>query len=175
MVKLEKVSKSGRLEPMKYVEQARKILHEVIYATIATVDHEGSPWNTPVFAAVDDRLTVYWCSSPVSQHSQNILANGHAFLVVYNSTVAEGKGVGVYIEAEASQVDDPAEILHALEYLTQRRGKPLAGPDHFAGDGPQRIYKAVPRRVWVNDAEQDAQGNFIRDYRVEIEVKESGD
>lgn len=31
--------------------------------------------------------------------------------------------------------------------------------------------EATPLRAWINDADQDADGDFIKDYRVELELK----
>jgi hypothetical protein len=36
--------------------------------------------------------------------------------------------------------------------------------------GPQRIYKAKPLQLWTNDAHQDADGDFVEDFRIEIDI-----
>ncbi len=40
-------------------ETARAILAQIEYITLATVDAEGVPWNTPVYAAFDDAFRCY--------------------------------------------------------------------------------------------------------------------
>ena len=39
----------------------------------------------------------------------------------------------------------------------------------FLGDEVRRIYKAVPKSMWMNDAEMH-DGVFIRDYKVELDL-----
>jgi nitroimidazol reductase NimA-like FMN-containing flavoprotein (pyridoxamine 5'-phosphate oxidase superfamily) len=147
---------------------ARKILQEIHYATVATVDNNGEPWNTPVFCAPEG-YTLYWSSHPSSVHSKNIANNNKAFIVIYNSKAGEGEGTGLYIEASVSMLENEEEISHGLDLLGDRRGKPFSHPEKFIGDGPQRIYRATPLRLWTNDANQDSDGDFIEDFRIEIE------
>jgi Pyridoxamine 5'-phosphate oxidase len=68
-----------------------------IYITIATADSNGQPWNTPLYAAYDEHYNFYWASWTESVHSRNIRQNPAVFLVVYDSTVPEGTGEGIYI------------------------------------------------------------------------------
>ena len=68
----------------------------------------------------------------------------------------------------AEMVVDKKEIVLALELLGKRRGKPFTHPEKFSGNGAQRIYRATPKRWWVNDADQDDDGDFIRDFRIEV-------
>lgn len=154
---------------MKYDElpqKARQILDKITYVTLATVNTEGSPWNSPVYYAADQELNIYWSSHPESVHSQNIMRRGQVFAVVFDSTSQDGEGI--YMEAQAKVVEDRAEISEALALLGRRRGKPFNRIDKFMSPGPQRIFKAVPQRLWMNDADQDEEGDFIRDFRIEL-------
>lgn len=148
---------------------AQRILDEIPYATIATVNDAGEPWNTPVFCA-HDGFTIYWSSHPDSVHSKNIAANGRAFLAIYNSKAGEGEGLGVYIQAKVHVVDDEQEIRRVLDLLGTRRGKPFLHVEKFMNNGLQRIYVAEPLEAWTNGAERDEDGDFIRDYRIKIDV-----
>lgn len=147
---------------------AQQLLQATRYATIATADKSGKPWNTPVFCAYDEHGCIYWSSHPDSVHSQNIAANPQVCIVIFNSNAAEGEGLGLYIDATVEMVSDGEQIAAALTLLGNRRGKPFEHPEKFVGSGPQRIYKATPQKMWTNDADQDADGDFIRDYREEI-------
>lgn len=149
------------------IQTAKSILKEIAYATIATASSDGEPWNTPVFCAFDG-FNVYWSSHPDSVHSKNIAANGKVFISIYNSKAKEGEGLGVYIKAKASALDDMSDIKHGLDLLGERRGKPFLHIEKFLSDGPQRVYKATPIQIWTNDADQDKDGDFIKDFRVEI-------
>jgi len=147
---------------------AQKILREIQYATIATVCADGAPWNTPVFCACDEAGQIYWSSRPDAVHSRNLQRDPRAFIVIYNSKAGEGEGVGLYLDAKVEMIEDPAEIKTALKLLGNRRGKPFKYPAKFIGEGPQRIYRATAHKAWTNGADLDQDGDFIRDYRVEL-------
>lgn len=147
---------------------AREIIEQILYITIATAGEDGKPWNTPVYAAYDEKYTFYWSSSPEAQHSKNITRSGNAFMMIYDSTQAEGTGLGVYIQAHASEVHEESEIIHALKYCYGRKHKSPKSVADFVGPSPRRIYKAVPQRVWVNTYEKV--DDYPIDKRVEIKL-----
>ena len=154
-----------------YENRAKEIVREIIYVTIASVSSKGDPWNTPVYSAYDNDANFYWGSSPLAQHSRNIDHNGKVFLAIYDSTVPEGCGEGVYIEATAAALDNPVEIARAKRIIGMRVGKKLgAETDRLLDAGIQRIYRATPKRVWMNGFENDENGCYLRDIRVEIPV-----
>ena len=148
-------------------KRAVEILHKIRYAAIATVSKEGKPWNSPVAHEYDNQLNVYWFSDKQNQHSQNVRENEDVFIVIYDSTVPEGDGEAVYIEAKAIELSDPEEVLRARRI---KKGADYEGkPNDFLGEAVRRVYKAVPQRVWMNDAEVN-DGVFIRDYRVDVSL-----
>jgi len=149
-----------------YIERASSILKHIQYVTLASVTSDFKPWNSPVRAVFDDRLNCYWFSDKSGQHSQNVRDNGSVFLVIYDSTVPEGQGAGVYIEASAVELSDRAEIMKA-RHLKHENASDDA--DRFFGTAVRRVYKAVPGRVWTNDAQWE-NGVFVRDYRVELSM-----
>ncbi len=155
---------------------AARLLRAVPYATLATADSAGAPWNSPVYAAFAPDGSLFWSSHPQAQHSRNIAARGKAFIVVYDARAREGQGAGLYkglyIDAQVSALSDESEISSALQLLGARRGRPFLYPAKFQGDGPQRIYKATPLFLWTNDADRDNDGDFIRDFRIEIPLDE---
>lgn len=150
-----------------YNRRAAAIIEQIRYATLATVRSDGHPWNSPVAAIHDGQLNIYWISDKEGQHSCNIRANGHVFIVIYDSTVPEGQGEGVYIQAKAQELTDPEEIRQVRQL---KKGPEHDDPAPFMdGGGVRRVYKATPEKLWMNDAEiQD--GVFIRDYRVELSL-----
>ena len=155
----------------QHQNRAREIVQRILYVTIATASAEGQPSNSPVYSAYDNHANFYWASSPKAQHSRNIDDNGKAFLVIYDSTVPEGRGEGVYVEATAAALSDPAEIAEAMRNLARRAGKQY-GPetDRLLEARLQCVYRATPQRLWVNGFESDEQGSYIRDIRIELPV-----
>lgn len=151
------------------VQLAKEILQNTIYAAVATSSQDGQPWNSPVFVVYDDKLNFYWASATKSHHSQHIAENPRVYLVVFNSTAPWGAGEGVFIQASAIEVSDPAEITHACQLRYQRVSKANQPPSDFTGALPRRIYRATPERIWVN-ADATQKGYFV-DTRKEIDIE----
>lgn len=149
------------------LKKGKEIIEKIIYITIATVSKEGHPWVSPVYSAYDENYNFFWVSARESRHSQNILASGEVAIVIYNSTVPEGTGEGVYMEAVAKELEDEAEIARAIAYLYDRKNKPHRKAAEFMGSGPRRVYKAVPQKVWFKGS---AKVGESYDARVEIKL-----
>ncbi len=156
------------LDTKNFTEQAKKILQDILYLTLATCDKQNQPWNSPVYSAFDEKYNFYWVSWADNQHSKNIRENPNVFGVVYDSTVPEGTGVGVYMQGKAYQlgIADIVEMAHACLLMYKRKSKKPRSAEEFLGLFPRRIYKFVPEKIWVNGG-SDIQGNYI-DERVEI-------
>ncbi|MEK7517160.1 MAG: pyridoxamine 5'-phosphate oxidase family protein [Patescibacteria group bacterium] len=153
-------------------KKARKIIEKILYITIATSSKGGAPWNSPVYSAFDEDYNFFWASWKENQHSKNIRENNQVFIVIYDATVPEGTGEGVYIQAKAYELDNEREIKHALSYLDGRVSKkkdPKTRVAEFQGNKPRRVYKAVPEKVWIN-GEGDISGDYI-DIRMEVKLK----
>lgn len=148
-----------------YNQIAKDILKSIKYASVATVTPERKAWNTPVAHDIDESYNIYWYSDKENQHSINIRNNPHVFIAIYDSTAPEGEGEGVYIEALVEELTDEQEINKALQINPENTERAT----EFLGDNIRRCYKAIPQRMWVNDAEEN-NGRFIRDYRVAIDI-----
>lgn len=154
-----------------YTNKIVEIIDKIHYATLATVSPGGDPFNAPVFTAYDDDLVFYWSSSVGSQHSLNIAENGKVYMAIYDSTVAQGTGWGVYVQATARQVTRPEEVELVMKLLGDRRGKAFDKPVTDMIEGDHRVFKATPTAIWINDAEQDDNGEFVKDYRVKVSIE----
>lgn len=142
-------------------ERIKEIISEREYITIATVDGDGQPWNSPVYSAFDDKYIFYWGSHKDAQHSKNIAQNNKVFLVIYDSTVTPGKGEGVYIKAIALPIADVKEKDKAHSLIQERRDPiPYWRRDEFDGETPLALYKAVPVEIWTNDSDRK-DGHYI--------------
>lgn len=151
---------------MNYEDKAKNILSKIRYATIGTVTPDGKPWNSPVAHEIDSIYNIYWFSDKENQHSINVRENPHAFIVIYDSTAPEGEGEGVYIEADVQELNDADEI---NRIRNAKKQAVVDDANEFLGNAVRRCYKATPKRMWMNDAEEK-DGKFIRDYRVEIHL-----
>lgn len=153
---------------MDNTAKAKSIISKILYITIATATKSGTPWNSPVYSAYDDNYNFYWASDQNGQHSKNIRENSKIFIVIYDSTVPEGTGEGVYIQANAYELTDTDEIIRALKCLDKRVSKKPHSSDQFLGKMPRRVYKAVPEKFWLN-GDGEINGNYI-DIRHEVKL-----
>ncbi len=135
---------------MNPLERAKEIISVSSYVVLATVSDKGEPWNAPVFYASDESLNFYWGSYKGAQHSQNIENNGLVYIVIFNSTAKPGSGEGVYIRAVAQEVKDESEIRKAHKLLWGKHVVPYWKIEQFFGNTPIRMYKAVPKKIWMN-------------------------
>jgi len=92
---------------MSLEQEARKIIEENMYCSLGTASRSGLPWVSPVWFAYDKDYTFFWYSRKDAVHSMNILENKNTAIVLFNSTVAEGQGNGVYLETLDTLCQDP--------------------------------------------------------------------
>lgn len=146
---------------MRLNQEAEAILNSIQYVTVATVDADGTPWNTPVAAYhFDSDYVLYWASWQGNQHSKNIRANGRAFVVVYDSTPFDNQPhAGVYMQGVASELTQEDDVMKAALVFGDDAYNPSDGMQYL-GDHPRRIYKFVPAKVWINSG-GDINGEFI--------------
>lgn len=152
----------------RLISDAKDIIKKIHYITLATVTPDGIPWSTPVFSAFDTQYNFYWRSAKNAVHSLNINANGKVFISICDTTTPWGIGNGVYIQANASELVDKNDIQHALTILDKRSPKTSGIVAAFMNDSQRRIYKAVPKKVWIN-IDEGINGHFI-DKRLEIQL-----
>lgn len=156
------------------LSRIQHLLKTVHHVPIATVGNDGAPHNTPVFMAFDLNLTAYWASNPRTQHSQNIMTNDQVYMVVFDSVT--GQGGGLYIQAMAQPlIANDADFTQAYEALSELKeyiGQVIGPKEMYLRKGPQRLYRAVPTKLWLNVSTKDATGVVVYDERVEIPLQE---
>ncbi|MDB5178787.1 MAG: pyridoxamine 5-phosphate oxidase family protein [Patescibacteria group bacterium] len=150
-------------------DKAAYIIRRTLYAAVATSTVAGEPWNSPVYVVYDDRLIFYWASSRSSQHSLNISTNARVFLAIYDSSTPWGEGEGVFIQAEAAEVNDSTEVARACGLREARAVGATQPAEDFGGGHLRRIYKATPKKIWVNQG-RTVNGAFV-DERIEISIR----
>lgn len=155
-------------EEITTMQQVKALLHTVRFASMATVNEDGSPHNTPLLFIPDPAFRhFFWGSHPESLHSQNVLRTGQVFVVIYDSS----KGGGIYMRADTGHPLDGIELDEALAVhnaLRKRLGKDVLERKYYAGGSPQRMWSARITNIWVNGAERRGDGHLTRDFRKEI-------
>lgn len=144
-----------------------EILERIRYCTVSTVDEKGQPWAAPVWYAFDDMLNIYWWSPTTSQHSKNISNNNKVYITVFDSTLPEGSGIGVYMRGSAGPVEFK-NLDAAMELYNASTKVFKMSTENCSGSASTRMYKATPSELWMND-ESNANG-FYEDVRTQIEL-----
>lgn len=151
------------------IERICELIGYIPHVVIATVNEDGTPHNTPVFGTFDDKLHFFWSSSPESQHSKNILRDGHVFIILFDS---QGGNGGLYMSGTAAQLDSETHLTYGYDLLCaakKRLGAPMGAKETYhVDDGPQRLYRAEPVKLWTSHSQKDATGAIIFDERIEI-------
>jgi uncharacterized protein YhbP (UPF0306 family) len=131
-------------------DKSNEILTKIRYATISTIDEAGKPWAAPVWYVFDEDYNIYWWSPTEAQHSRNISANPTVYVTIFDSTLPEGEGVGLYLRASAGEVSE-AELNDAIERYNNSTKIFKLSRENCMGSAPTRIYKAVTKEGWTND------------------------
>jgi nitroimidazol reductase NimA-like FMN-containing flavoprotein (pyridoxamine 5'-phosphate oxidase superfamily) len=130
---------------------AKRIIDRNVYMTLATADAEGRPWASPVWFAHEDYARFVWVSKPEARHSRNLAARPQVGIVIFDSTVGQGEAEGVYVEAEATQLEG-AEEERGIDAFN-RRSESLGWPSWTVEDvhppAQLRLYRATASTLFV--------------------------
>ena len=123
---------------------ARGIIDANQYMTLATADGDGRPWATPVWFAHQGYTDLYWVSRPEARHSRNLAVRPEVGIVIVDSTVPEGEGQAVYVEALARELDgaDRDEGIAVVSRRSEALGAARWGVADVSGPAPLRLYRA---------------------------------
>ena len=147
------------------IKNVGEILATVRYVNVSTVDEKGQPWSAPVWYVFDQELNIYWWSSVHSQHSKNISQNSAVYLTIFDSTLPEGDGLGVYMRAKADEVP-MRDLEKAMRLFNASTAAFKLDHLNCTAAAPTRMYKATPEQIWMNDGE--TKNGFYQDFRTEI-------
>jgi hypothetical protein len=155
----------------KQIARAKQLLATLSHASMATVNVDGSPHNTPYLFMRDDALQhLFWGSHPKSEHSKNVARTGQIFVALYDG---KERG-GLYIKADHARITRGEEFIRALAAHNEVRKKagkePL--PREYYDAGEQEMYAADIQEMWVNTEDYGADGHITRDIRVRVTAKD---
>jgi uncharacterized protein YhbP (UPF0306 family) len=124
---------------------AREIIDANLYMTLATADHEGRPWASPVYYAVAGYREFIWVSDPGATHSRNLAVRPELTIVIFDSTQPIDTGRGVYMTAVAEQVAE-ADVDRALQVFSERsvrHGGEVWTRENLEPNAVFRLYRAT--------------------------------
>jgi nitroimidazol reductase NimA-like FMN-containing flavoprotein (pyridoxamine 5'-phosphate oxidase superfamily) len=131
-------------------EIAKYIIENNDLMTVATANQDGKPWVSPVGFSMDEDHNLYWTSHKDAIHSQNVRQRPEVAIVVVGKN-PEGNPDGVYFDATAKELNDPAELETAIKIVDGRNKESkyvIGSAENVIGDATWRIYKATPKQAW---------------------------
>jgi hypothetical protein len=133
---------------------ARAIIEANRYMVLGTADEAGVPWVTPVWYAQSEYRRFVWVSSPDRRHSRNVTARPEVSIVVFDSQVAVGSALAVYMSARAEELSG-AELKHDVAFFDaagQAQGLTRRWVvEDVRAPAPYRLYRATVSQHWVLD------------------------
>lgn len=132
------------------------------HMTVATADTSGKPWSSHVFFVPDHEFNLYWVSFIGAVHSANIRTRPQVAITLLGGP-PDHEGNGVYIDAEACELNDESEAERAIQVLHRRQQKSkfmVNSPVDVLGNAAWRVYKAVLKEVYKR-SEDTVNGQYI--------------
>jgi nitroimidazol reductase NimA-like FMN-containing flavoprotein (pyridoxamine 5'-phosphate oxidase superfamily) len=130
---------------------ARQIIDDNRYLTLATADSAGNPWASPVWYAHADYTSFLWVSQPQARHSRNLAARAAVSVVIFDSTVPERQAQAVYLQAMVGELRG-AERDHAIKIFSSK-SQALGLREWRTADvttpAPQRLYLARASACYI--------------------------
>ncbi len=150
---------------------ARRIIETTIFGTLSTCSPDGIPWASPVFYCYDQAWNLYWASTTVARHSQNLYQNqGRAAFAIYPSDRQEGQGQGLYLAGTATEVGAEA-VLRIIPILLQRAARNQhRTPADYLDTSPRRLYCFQPTTLWITGERIALSETILIDTKVELDL-----
>lgn len=149
------------------------LLDTVRHIALATVNEDGTPHNTPLFFAYDDNFEkIYFVSRPDALHSKNMLRDGNAFAVIYDSNEFKG---GIYITINNSRIPNGKELDEALKKYHARCDKFDIDvlPDNFhSANSDYRLFIGDVSKIEIYSSKEDKNNRLKQECRKEISAEE---
>jgi len=129
----------------------RQYLPQVIHLSLATCA-ENKPWVCEVHFAYDDDLNLYFRSTPVRRHSQEIAQNPHVAGNIITQHHLNQRPRGVYFEGQAQKLTDITIDSIAYKTISRRLGLGPEIIDQADQDSGHGFYQITVSDWYVFDA-----------------------
>ena len=130
---------------------ARDMIDDGSYMTLATADHAGRPWASPVWYAHAGSHEFFWVSAPEARHSRNLHGRPQTGIVIFDSRAPIGTGQAVYLEAVAGEItgEDSARGIAVFSARSQAQGSHAWSLDDVQAPARLRLHRAIASEVFV--------------------------
>jgi ABC-type cobalt transport system substrate-binding protein len=142
---------------------AREMIDRSLYMVIATADPSGQPWASPVYFAPSGYRDFFWVSEPDATHSLNLRDRREVGIVIFDSSVAIGKGQGAYVLGVARELPahETAEGIKIFSKRSVGHGGGEWSVEDVSPPARHRLYQATAEAHYVLDE---------HDHRVEVRL-----
>jgi len=123
-------------------------------ASLATVDDTGRPHAANVQFVRGNELTLYWVSSPDSEHSQHLAQRSDVALTVYAHDDTAANIHGLQMRGRASLLPDDEALNTAWDLYTRKYPVVTTMPQvrEMVEEGRQRFYRVEPTWLrWIDN------------------------
>ena len=126
-------------------KEIRKLMDEIMWGTIISVDENGQPYAVETSFAVDDKF-LYTGTQRGGRMNRCIEKYKKATFKICDSTLDTRRYRAAIVESEARILKDIDEIKYCLEIIIKKIGWPMAGIDSkaeriAAGRGSLSLYR----------------------------------
>ncbi len=149
------------MKPMEVSKLIKEYLQEAKMMQIATLGGD-QPWICTVYFVADEKLNLYWISTPDRRHSQEIKAHNKAAIAI---SVKYDKNpiIGIQSEGYADVVSDAEQVAKIMKSYAALYNTGQDFYDNFiAGKNKHLLYQFVPKKFILFD-----EVNFPNNSRVE--------
>ena len=145
----------------------KKLLDNVVIMSIATTNEDGSPWCSAVYFGYEEDLTLYWVSWVDANRSQNIMRDGRAMAMIFDSTLEQVHAHGLYIEGRAEMLTVEEDKQKAADAIYLRKDGVARGVSDYQMN-TRMFFRLTPDKIWTN-VDSVENGHF-KDNRIEIKL-----
>lgn len=115
---------------------------------LATVDSNGNPHASTIYAGVDKDLNVTFTTKRGTNKHQNIQRHPEVMIVVYDGA----SQITVQLTGaakEATNLEEIQHIFHATLEAAEQTGDDAVPPIAKISAGPYVAYKVIPDNIWM--------------------------
>lgn len=130
----------------------KQFLKDARVMQLATVK-DNKPWVCNVHFYADDNFNLYWISTPVRRHSDEIKDNAHvaAAIKVHEDTPDEKYVIGISVEGTAELLTDDETKNIGKHYIEKFQKAPSLLGDILSGKNPHKFYRLNPTNIVLFD------------------------
>lgn len=133
---------------------------------VATANN-NQPWACTLHFAFDKDFNLFWISTPLTRHSQEIYGNEKVAGTIVASQLPGDKSRGIQFEGYAKRLTGPLEMKHAVDvYAKRMKMDPIRKQKILHGEENHVPYQITPTLIVLFDVE-----NFPENPRQEYTPK----